>query len=179
MKTLLAILSCGLSIAGAPTFGAAEAGALHQATESFTIVLKGSIAEVTPLFGPVREAEWAPSWKPRFIHSAEGGQHEGTVFRTIGSNGREQLWLLAAYDEKAGRVEYVFFVPDVAINEVKIRVVPDSEQQCRATITYRHSALGPAGNEEVAKLDSHWAEEQRVHWEKAINTVLAKGKRHD
>ena len=179
MKMIYAILSCGLLVGGTQTFGAVDAAALHQATESFTIVLKGSVTEVTPLFGPVREAEWAPSWKPRFIHSPEGGQHEGTVFRTIGSNGGERLWLLAAYDEKAGRVEYVFVVPGYTINEVKIRVLPDSERQCRATITYRHSALGPAGNEEVAKLDSHWAEEQRVHWEKAINSVLAKGKTHD
>lgn len=179
MRALLAILASGLSLGGTQTFDAADAGTLHQATESFTVVLKGSAAEVTPLFGPVREAEWAPSWKPRFIHSPEGGQHEGTVFRTIGSNGGERLWLLATYDEKAGRVAYVFFVPGSTISEVKIRVIPDSERQCRATITYRHSALGPAGNEEVAKLDSHWAQEQRVHWEKAINSVLAKGKTHD
>ena len=179
MRMITAILGCGLSFGGGEAFAAPDSSPLDQATESFTIVLKGSVAEVTPLFGPVRETEWAPSWKPHFIHSPEGGQHEGTVFRTTSSNGRERLWLLTAYDEEAGRVEYVFFAPGFTINQVKIRVVRDGDQQCRATITYCHSALGPAGNEEVAKLNSHWAEQQRVHWEKAINTVLAAGKAHD
>src|SRR5438309_11332549 len=37
---------------------------LEQRTQSFTISLKGSVADVTPLLGPVREAEWAPGWAP-------------------------------------------------------------------------------------------------------------------
>jgi hypothetical protein len=65
--------------------------------------------------------------------------------------------------------------PAFTANEIKIRVVPDGEQHCKATITYRRSALAPEENEEVAKLDAHWAEEQRIHWETAINEALAKG----
>ena len=41
---------------------------IEQRAQSFTIGLNGSVADVTPLFGPVREAEWAPDWSPRFIH---------------------------------------------------------------------------------------------------------------
>jgi hypothetical protein len=73
----------------------------------------------------------------------------------------------------------VFITPGFTANEIKIRVVPDGEKQCKATITYRHSALVPEGNEEVAKLDGHWAEQQRLHWETAINAALAKGGSHD
>jgi hypothetical protein len=69
--------------------------------------------------------------------------------------------------------------PALTANEIKIRVVPDGEQHCKATVTYRRSALVPEGNEEIAKLDAHWAEEQRVHWETAINEALAKGRSHD
>jgi hypothetical protein len=158
---------------------AGGAVALEQRTQSFTIELKGSVADVTPLFGPVREAEWAPGWTPRFIHPAEGAQHEGVVFTITRANGKDRLWLLTAYDVKEGRVEYVFVTPGFTANEIKIRVVPDGEKQCRATITYRHSALAPEGNEEVAKLDGYWAEQQRLHWETAINAALAKGGAHD
>jgi len=66
--------------------------------------------------------------------------------------------------------------PAFTANEIKIRVVPDGEQHCKATITYRRSALSPDGNDEVAKLDACWAEEQRIHWEGAINEALAKGR---
>jgi hypothetical protein len=76
-------------------------------------------------------------------------------------------------------VEYVVMTPALTANEIKIRVVPDGEQHCKATVTYRRSALVPEGNEEIAKLDAHWAKEQRVHWETAINEALAKGRSHD
>ena len=158
---------------------ASDSEALEQRTQSFNMTLKGSVADVTPLFGPVREAEWAPGWRPRFLHPTQGAQCEGAVFTSVGLNGRERLWLLTAYDVKEGRVEYVFLTPGFTANEIKIRVVPDGHGQCRATITYRHSALAPEGNQEVEKLDAHWAQEQRVHWETAINDALAKGAAHD
>jgi len=159
--------------------GPAGAKALEQRTQSFTINLKGSVAEVTPLFGPVREAEWAPSWQPRFLHRMQDAQAEGAVFTTVSSNGKERLWLLTAYDVDAGRVEYVFVAPGFTANEIKIRVQPDGDRQCKATITYRHSAIAPEGNEEVEKLNSQWAEQQRAHWETAVNTVLARRVEHD
>jgi hypothetical protein len=67
----------------------------------------------------------------------------------------------------------------VAANEINIRVVPDDEQRCKPTITYRRSALPPEGNEEVAKLRECWAKEQRIHWETAINKTVAKDHAHD
>ena len=161
------------------TARASDAEALEQRTQSFNVTLKGSVADVTPLFGPVRETEWAPSWRPRFLHPTQGGQCEGAVFTSVSSNGRERVWILTAYDVKEGRVEYVFLTPGFTANEIKIQVVPDGDGQCKATITYRHSALTPEGNREVEKLDAHWAEEQRVHWETAINAALAKGGAHD
>jgi len=147
---------------------------LEQRSQSFTISLKGSIAEVTPLFGPVREAEWAPGWAPHFLHPPEAGQREGAVFTTTTKDGRERLWLLTAYDVEQGRVEYVFIAPGFTANQIKIQVTSDGDRQCKATITYRHSALMPEGNEEVNKLDADWAEQQQVHWEAAINAALAK-----
>jgi hypothetical protein len=152
---------------------------LEQRTQSFTIILKGSAPDVTPLFGPVREAEWAPDWKPHFLRPPEGAQGEGVVFTTATSNGKERLWLLTAYDVKEGRVEYVIVTPGFTAKEVKIRVNPDGDRQCKATITHRHSAITAEGNEEVHKLDAHWAEQQRVHWETAINSVLTRRGAHD
>ena len=157
----------------------AAAAALEQRTQSFTIVLKGSVADATPLFGPMQEAEWAPGWAPHFLHPPEGAQREGVVFTTITDKGRERLWTLTAYDIKEGRVEYVIVTPGFTANEVKIRVVAEGDRQCRATITYRHSAVAPEGNEEVNKLDAHWADQQRIHWETAMNARLAKGDAHD
>jgi hypothetical protein len=179
MQTIMMILGRGLMLIQAAPAGAAGAAALEQRTQSFTIMLKAAVADATPFFGPVREAEWAPTWTPRFIHPAEGAQREGVVFTTTSADGKDRLWLLTAYDAKGGRVEYVFVVPGFMANEIKIQVIPNGEGQCKATITYRHSALAPEGNKEVAKLDALWAEQQRVHWETAINQALAKAGAHD
>ena len=176
MKPVLIIMLCVL-LQIRP--GTAVGATLEQRTQSFTIGLNGSVADVTPLFGPVRETEWAPSWAPRFLHPADKAQREGAVFATTASNGKERIWLLTAYDVKEGRVEYVFVAPGFTANEIKIRVVADGDRHSKATITYRHSALAPEGNEEVDKLDDHWAEQQRVHWEMAINSALAKRGAHD
>jgi hypothetical protein len=178
-KIILMTLGCGGLLIWLPADRAAGPTALEQRTQSFTISLKGSVVEVTPLFGPVREAEWAPSWTPRFLHPTNGGQTEGAVFTSVSSNGTERLWLLTAYDVKEGRVEYVFVAPGFTANQIKVRVVPDGDEQCKATVSYRHSALAPEGNAEVEKLNVHWAEQQRAHWETAINAVLTKRGVHD
>ena len=179
MKTYFTLWALGLALVQAALAGEGRAAVVEQRTQSFTIILNGSVPDVTPLFGPVREAEWAPDWSPRFIHPAQGVQREGVVFTTSRGDGGDRLWLLTTYDVRNGLVEYVVVTPAFTANEIKIRVVPDGEHHCKATITYRRSALAPEGNEEVAKLDAHWAEEQRNHWETAINEALAKGGIHD
>jgi hypothetical protein len=168
-----------LALVQAALAGEAGTATVQQRAQSFTIGLNGSVADVTPLFGPVREAEWAPGWSPHFIHPAQGVQREGVVFTTTSGDGRDRLWLLTTYDLRNGRVEYVAITPAFTASEIKIRVLSDGERHSRATITYRRSALAPEGNTEVAKLDAHWAEQQRIHWETAINEALTKGDIHD
>jgi hypothetical protein len=179
MKTYFMMWAWGLALVQVALAAKAGTAPVKQQTQSFTIILNGSVSDITPLFGPVREVEWAPDWSPHFIYPAQGVQREGVVFTTTSSHGKERLWLLTTYDVWNGWVEYVVVTPAFTANEIKIRVVPDGEHHCKATITYRRSALAPEGNEEVAKLDAHWAEEQRNHWETAINEALAKGGIHD
>jgi hypothetical protein len=175
MKPYFTIWAWGIALVQGTLVGEAGTPAVEQRTQSFTIMLNGSVANVTPLFGPVREAEWAPGWSPHFIYPAHGVQRDGAVFTTASGHGKARLWLLTTYDVRNGRVEYVVVTPAFTADEIKIRVVPDGEQHCKATITYRRSALTPEGNEDVAKLDEHSAEEQRIDWQSAINEALAKG----
>jgi hypothetical protein len=176
METFLMVFGVGLAMLPEALVGATEGPVLEQRTQSFTIVLNGTVADVTPLFGPVREAEWAPDWSPRFIQPAQGAQREGVVFTTTSGEGKDRIWLLTTYDVGDGRVEYVVTTPAFTVTEIKIHVVPDGEERCKATIKYRRSALGPEGNEEVVKLDARWVEEQRIHWEMAINRALENGR---
>src|SRR5437764_460830 len=74
------IWASGLALVQGALAGEAGMVTVEQRTQSFTIILNGSVSEVTPLFRPVREAEWAPDWSPRFIHLVQGVQREGVVF---------------------------------------------------------------------------------------------------
>lgn len=145
---------------------------LAERTQSFTIALAGSVAQATPLFGPVREAEWAPDWKPHFLHPPLPAQRAGAIFTTEGHHGRERLWLVTTYDVAQGRVAYVFVSPGFSANEVRIEVTADGPNRSRATITYHRAALSPAGNEEVAVLTPQWADQQKLHWDQAMNAAL-------
>jgi hypothetical protein len=155
------------------------AAALSQRTQSFTITLDAPVVDATPLFGPVREAEWAPHWSPHFLHPPAGAQAEGVVFTTTTPKGFEQLWLLTEYDPAAGRVAYVVVSPGYMTNQITIRVTPVGESRSRATVTYRHSALVPRANPDVERLDADWAAQQQSHWEAAVNAALRKGERKD
>jgi hypothetical protein len=124
MKSYFAIWACGLALVQAALAGEAGAAMVEQRTQSFRIGLNGSVADVTPLFGPVREAEWAPGWSPRFIHPARALQREGAVFTTTRADGKDRFWLLTTYDPRNGRVEYVVMAPGFTVNEIKIRVLP-------------------------------------------------------
>jgi hypothetical protein len=179
MKNCFTIWMWGLALSQLALADDGRMPAVEQRTQSFTIELNGSVAEVTPLFGPVREAEWAPDWSPRFIYPPQGSQREGAVFSTTSGHGKDRVWLLTTYDVSGGRVEYVVMTPASTANEIKIRVTPDGDRRCKATVMYRRSALTPEANDDVAKLDANWAEEQRSHWQTAINEALAKGRIHD
>jgi hypothetical protein len=155
------------------------AQSLEQRTESFTVRVNGSVTEVTPLFGPVRESEWAPTWKPRFLHPVEGGQREGAVFTAISADGRERLWLVTNYDVENGRVEYVFMSPGFTAAHLKIAVSPDGQGKTKVAVNYRYSALSEAGNDEVRKVDSKWAEQHRAHWQSGLDQLAQAHLHHD
>jgi hypothetical protein len=176
MKYFLSGLTMALCLA-ATTVGLAQP--LEQRTASFTVHVNGSVTEVTPLFGPVRESGWAPTWKPRFLHPAEGGQREGAVFTAISADGRERLWLVTNYDVESGRVEYVFVSPGFTAAHLKIAVSPDGPGKTKVAVIYRYSALSEAGNDEVRKVDSKWAEQHRAHWQSGLDQLAQNSLHHD
>jgi hypothetical protein len=152
------------------------AAVLAQQIQSFTVSLQAPVTEATPLFGPMREAEWAVQWTPHFVNPPEGKQREGVVFTTRDHQGRERVWVMTEYDVKEGHVSYAVVTPGFVVMTLKIRLRPDGNRRSKATITYQCSAMVPEANGEVNQHDRQWARQQRIHWERAINAVLAKGR---
>src|ERR1700747_1769006 len=102
MQNYFVIWTCCLPLVQAALAQEAGTATVQQRAQSFTIELNGSVADVTPLFGPVREAEWAAGWSPRFIHPARALQSEGAVFTTTNGDGKVRSWLLTTYDPRNG-----------------------------------------------------------------------------
>jgi hypothetical protein len=170
---LRVLLSAALAVLAA---AATAQEPLRSAARSFTIHLDAPPAATAPLFGPVREAEWAPTWTPRFLHPAAPAQVEGAVFTTDGPHGT-LTWLLSRFDERAGVIDYEVLAPGYALTRISIRVAPGrTANTSDAVVTYRRMALAPEANTYVEEFERHF-ESQGPHWQEAINAAIAKGAR--
>jgi len=187
---------------------ASHIGGIGQASQLGSILLHGDLATVFPLFGPGREAEWAPGWRPEMLYSPtpEGG--EGAVFRTTtnhsAAEGQEMLWTVARLDAPASspnsdspaadkkeprsdeaRVAYVTVIPGERMTRIEVRCRQEEarsaadKQQTRCEVSYSYVALGTKGEEFLTAFRAGGHQQDFSHWEQAINHYLATGKRID
>jgi hypothetical protein len=162
---------------GAPANSTPAGPSLRQERRSMSLHLHGDVAAAFPLFGPVREAEWAPTWKPRFLVPPGSAQTpDGSVFVTTGKWG-DAYWIVTQCDPEQAEIRYVFFRPNVVVGELSVRVTPAGDGACQAQVTYRYTALAEAGNQFIEEWASHF-DEQAPHWEASINGRLAELKAH-
>jgi hypothetical protein len=162
MKYILMFLVSALALGEQPRAHAEAAITLH---------LNAAPATVLPLFGPIREAEWAHGWNPAILYPTDRVQKPGAVF-TTGKPGKETFWIMTAYDETGYRVSYAVIEPEVAAEQLEIVLTPFSGGSAtQAVVTHRWTALSEEANPRVRE----WAREfpgQRDHWEHAINQRL-------
>jgi hypothetical protein len=139
-----------------------------QVIRTMTLHLAAPADALFPLFGPVREAEWSPDWKPTFIVPDPPAQgRAGAVFTT-----EDAVWVMTDYDPARRQVRYVTLHPGRVVAQLWIDVSEEGPGRSRAVVTYRMTLLGPEGR---ATLDhfvtsfEHWPH----HWEQAIAATLA------
>ncbi len=134
--------------------------------------LHGPAAAVFPLFGPVREAEWAVGWEPKFIAPVPAAQNpDGAVFTTRGRGGDDNIWVMTTYDPVECRVAYVVVRPGLVTCEIRIHVVAFGPAASSAEVWYRYTALTAAGNDFIERWLAHFPAEA-PHWEDALNGRL-------
>ena len=141
-----------------------------HAETSITIDLQAAPAAVLPLFGPIREAEWAQGWNPAVLYPAGGRQSAGSVF-TTDHEGTDIVWVLTRFDERTLEVEYTQVLPHMWAGEVLVRLRESAPGRTQATVTYRRTALAPQADQAVEAFAHHFPE-QREHWQSAINQRL-------
>jgi len=150
------------------TIGHAQTRAHSEA--SITINLEAAPAVALPLFGPVREAEWARGGSPVMLYPGAGKQPVGSVFTTADKS-NDVVWVMTQFDERTLEVDYAQVFPNVWAGEILIRLKAVGKNRTLATVTYRRTALSPEADEGVEAFGRHFPQ-QREHWQNAINQRL-------
>jgi hypothetical protein len=165
-------------VTGRPTLKGSKMVKLRKISKTSRIHLQGNFDQVFPLFGPLREKEWAHGWEPQILLSEEENIEEHMVFQTPahleGETGH-YIWAVSKYDPEQGLIEYTVFAESrLWWITIRCREAPDGES-CEAMITYTFVGLDPRGEERNAKALSQMYRHELKDWEHAINHYLITG----
>lgn len=135
------------------------------------ITLNGSIDKVFPLFGPVREMEWAEGWNPEIIYPKDKLVEEHMIFRTKGHADEEYYtWVVSQFNPDQHQIEYTVSTPD-RVWFIRIQCAPDGPRT-KASIGYTYTGITAAGNDRNREALKKMYARDLKDWEEAINYYL-------
>jgi hypothetical protein len=147
-------------------------------SQTAVIRLHGNSEQVFPLFGPVREKDWADGWDPHILHTDSENIAEHMVFQTHSHLVDEKglyTWIVSKHAPDMGLIEYTVFT-DTRLWWITILCQEKSDgKHCEATITYTFVGLNECGNERNATALATMYKHDLKDWEHAINHYLETG----
>jgi len=144
--------------------------------KSASFVVRAPLEKAFPLFGPIREKEWAAGWEPQIIFSIDPEVEEHMIFKTAGGHPGESeyLWALTQFRPDESLVEYTVSTSN-RVWFITVKCKPNGNYT-NVTVTYSYTGLTEHGNQlNKIALDKMFAHNLR-DWEEAINYYLATGK---
>jgi hypothetical protein len=144
-------------------------GLLHT-REKFSLVANAPFDIAWPLFGADKERAWAPDWEPVFLWPEKALDQEGMVFK-IRLGDRHAVWVNTALDRMAGRIQYVYVIPDVVLTVITLRLAPNGGATA-VEVVYERTALSPLANESVREMAARDAS-AGMEWSRQINGHLS------
>jgi len=148
----------------------------HQpvhASETFSFVANGSLTDVFPLFGADRERVWAPGWEPKFLWPTAPADREGMVFE-IPHHGKVATWINTVFDPKAGRVQYVYVLPEVVSTVITLDLTARNTGT-EVVVRYERTSLSPGADPVVKEMATH-DRAAGAEWASQINAYLAESR---
>lgn len=148
-------------------------------SKTSVITLNAPLEQVFPLFGPIKEKEWADGWSPEIVYSNTNLLEEHMVFRTQshGHGETNYTWIVTKYTPEQSLIEYTVFTMErlwcitIKCSENTINQTTDAE------ITYTYTGLTEKGNEINEKALQLMYSKDLKDWEEAINYYLETGKK--
>ncbi len=144
---------------------------LAHTEAKFEFTANGTMEKVAPLMGADRERVWAPGWNPRFVHPKPAADQQGMVF-TVAHGPYQVPWVNTEFDLQAGRVQYVYVIPDTLVTVITIRMTPQGDKT-HVAVEYDRTALKPEANDHVRQMAEHDGK-SGPEWEEQINGWLGK-----
>lgn len=143
-----------------------------------TIQLNGPMDKVFPLFGAIREKEWADGFDPHIVYSVTNLLEEHMVFQTATEYPEEEsdkTWVVSKYAPEQAYIEYTVFT-SIRVYWITIQCRENPGiRTTRAEVTYIFTGLTEAGNTLIEKALKAMFENDLKDWEKAINYYLETG----
>lgn len=146
----------------------------ERISKTASFLVNGKIEKVFPLFGPVREKEWAEGWEPEIIFSNSKLVEEHMIFRTPASTDEEYYtWVITQFDECNHHIEYAVSTMN-RVWFIRVSCQPAGDKT-EALVSYTYTGLNEKGNElNRIALTKMYAQDLK-DWQEAINHYLATG----
>lgn len=147
----------------------------ERISRSAEFTVNAPVEKVFPLFGPVREREWADGWNPRMVYSTTNLVDEHMVFTTEPrfEGEPDYTWVVTQYAPEKRHIEYM-----VSTDERIwfVRVVCRAEGgKTKATVTYTYTGLTSRGCERNQQALDRMFADNLQDWGQAINHYLSTG----
>ncbi|HEU5291850.1 MAG TPA: hypothetical protein VFU05_14470 [Cyclobacteriaceae bacterium] len=143
---------------------------------SATFTIHGKVENVFPLFGPIREKDWAEGWNPEILYkSGNVLVEEHMIFQTNAPNGKEKFtWVITQFQPEKYLIEYT-----VSTRERIwfIRVTCQGQKETTGvTVSYTYIGLTPEGHQKNEEALKQMFVHDLKDWQEAINYYLQTGK---
>jgi hypothetical protein len=151
----------------------------ERVQKSASFVVNTTIEKAFPLFGPIREKEWAAGWEPQVIYAINQEVEKHMIFKTTANHHDESEYLrvITQYIPNDYFIEYTVSTAQ-RLWFISVRCRPKGKSTS-VTVTYNYTGLTEQGNQlNKAALDKMFAHDLK-DWEEAINYYLATGKRKE
>lgn len=147
----------------------------ERISRTASFVVKASVDKAFPLFGPIREKEWAAGWEPEAIFSNSPEVEEHMIFKTSGKHhGEEFLWTVTQFRPQDYLVEYTVSTSE-RIWFIRVQCEAEGENT-KATVSYTYTGLSPAGNQKNEEALKKMFTHNLTDWAEAINYYIRTGK---
>jgi hypothetical protein len=145
--------------------------------KSATISLHRPIEHVFPLFGPVREKDWAHAWDPAIVYPKDCLVAKHMIFQTRGGlHGSQETytWAIVNYEPTSFFIEYMVSASE-RVWFITVKCITNVDGTL-ATVTYSYTGLTPEGCRRNENAINDIFSTDLKDWEDAINYYLATGK---